>query len=217
MFFVKSFLLLQLSLYTAIALAGTDPVMVEEKMEGVPFGKLTDYLLDKNGNLTIDMVSSKDVSGFKRYTKDFVALEFGDLTYWLRFSLHNPSAEPKTLYIECRYPSIDHLTLFMPETDGRFRETTIGDRQPFKDREIYHRNLVFRVELPPGESTVYLRSKHVGNTRLLMALWTPAEFKEYRVLETIFLAVQFGAMFTMLIYNFFIFLSTRSRAYLYYL
>ena len=97
-------------------------------------------------------------------------------TYWLRLKLAPDAAAPSRWLIEIAYPSIDEIKLFTRDGDALI-EKTAGDHQPFSARPFPHHNLIFPVDLKPGnDQTVYLRVRSEGSLTLPLTLWSPDLF-----------------------------------------
>ena len=119
----------------------------------------------------------------------------------------------------CRdYPLIDYLDLWAPERDGGWRHTATGDRTPFSTREFAHRDFIFDLDLPAqSERTFYVRGASGGPVDLNFALYEAHSLIAALSREQLAYGVYYGGFLVLVLYNFFIFLIVRDRAFFYYL
>lgn len=177
-----------------------------------------EVLEDTNGQLTVDDLERAEFSRqFQRLPGDN-DLNFGftPRVYWLRVGLHpEPDAASRWL-IEVAYPSLDRVSLFIPR-EGRFQRTETGDRQAFSERPFSHHNLVVPIDLVPGsETTIYLRVESTSSLTLPIAIWSPTALHANDQVFYSGLALYFGMLLALGLYNFLLYCSLREPAYLAY-
>ncbi|MBF0441434.1 MAG: hypothetical protein HQK54_05985, partial [Oligoflexales bacterium] len=113
-------------------------------------------------------------------------------------------------------PLTDFITLYSKNASGNYGSVTLGDQVPFSKREIKHRNVVFPMKIFPGRSTFYVNIKTTGHATFALFLWEPDRFYEYSLYEYLYLGILLGFLCVMLIYNFYLYFSFKTRDYLYY-
>ncbi|MBF0442796.1 MAG: hypothetical protein HQK54_12900, partial [Oligoflexales bacterium] len=128
----------------------------------------------------------------------------------------NPMPEKKLLYMENRNPLTDYITLYSLNPDGKYEGVTLGDHVAGSKRPIKHRYVIFKLEIPSGESTFYVKTRTVGLSSLFLFLWEPDKFNEYSMLEYGYLGTMMGILLIMGIYNLFLYFSFKTRDYLFY-
>lgn len=151
-----------------------------------------------------------------------VAVKSGDIgfgysaaAHWLRLHIRAPEgAAPRRWLLELAYPALDRVEFY---DQGATQPLRAGDRLPFTVREIAHRNPVFPLTLAPGETrSVYLRIESEGSLLTPLVLWEPAAFDEHNLRTYSVLAMYYGALLALLLYNLLIFSSVRSPLYVHY-
>ncbi len=135
---------------------------------------------------------------------------------WVRFDLANPSPQPRRLLVEVAMPHLDDVRLYVPE-GALFHEYTGGRIYPFSTRAIPHENFVFPFELPAYfQGTIYMRFEQEGSFQLPLYLWDEDSFYQFDRIRQFLLGAYYGIAVVMLIYNLFLWISIRERAYIYY-
>jgi len=142
---------------------------------------------------------------------------FTNNAYWFRLLLDNQSGKPLTRYIELPRPFLDDVRL-LQVVDGRIlARYALGDEQPFQQRVVQHQHFVMPLTLEPGFNAVYLRVASTGTVEAPLRIWQPAAFYEASDQEHLLAGAVFGMLVVMIVYNLFVYLSTRDINYLYYI
>lgn len=79
------------------------------------------------------------------------------------------------------------------------------------------RQTAYRLDLPEGHTELLLRLTRLGAVTPVMTLWNPTEFQRYSIDDALLQGLFFGLLLALVIYNAFLFISTRDRAYLAYI
>jgi diguanylate cyclase (GGDEF)-like protein len=136
----------------------------------------------------------------------------------VRFHLSNPSGQTRQLLLRQDYPLIDWLEFWSRQPDGSWQVRSSGDRRPFASREIQHRDFIFSLELPPhSEQTYYLRFASAGPINIGLSLSSTQALLERIGLEQLAYGCYYGALLSLLLYNLFMLLVVRDRAFFFYL
>ena len=137
--------------------APTDPVILPDDVTVYPLGPHLDILEDRQGNWSIEDVTSPELSSqFIKNKVDIPNYGFTKSVYWVRVRIGFLQQEGHQFLLEVGYPLIDHIKFFVFTGDGRITTKESGDALPFSQREIVHQNFVFK--LPSHErATLYLR------------------------------------------------------------
>src|SRR5699024_6324974 len=94
---------------------------------------------------------------------------------------------------------------------------TSGAMEPFLEREINHRHFVFNLDIEQGErKTLYILLKGGADLHPPINIWDKDAFLERIPNEHLFQGLFYGMIMVMIIYNLFIYISLRIRAYLFY-
>lgn len=203
---MKKFLVCYLFLFTTFIFASDiiinhDDISILEKSE---------VYIDKGAKLSLEDVKQK--ISFEKYNSDFISL--GYLTneaVWIRFTLTNPTNDKLNRVLHINNSMLDFISLY----DGTI-ETNIGAMNRKSYNEIV--DFYFNLDLKANESKIYylrvLSNSSATyfnvNIETKDILWS----KNYE--RTIILFFFMTILVTLMFYNFFIFLFTKEKVYIYY-
>ena len=159
-------------------------------------------LPDPEGHLGIDDIRSPPWSAaFAPVRTEMHNLGFDRRVHWARLQVDNDLEQPATYYLELAYPLLDSVIVYIDSPAGRERYQT-GDRQPFAARPIHARTFLFPVPLQPGQSVrVYLRVETSGALNLPIELLSRNAAVERMATEYSVLALYYGALLMLVVYN----------------
>ncbi len=200
-----------------LALAGTTraaPVLVLEASspDRIDLRAHVEVLRDKTA--TLDAAAVRDRADDFRPLARGRAPNFGytDDAIWLKLAVRSALAEPTEWLLELDYASLDHAELHDGNTVQRG-----GDRVPFAQRAVAHRNPVFALRLAPGETReLLLRIRAEGSATTNPSLWRARAFAAHSQDTYAGNAVYFGMLLALAAYNLLLFVALRERVFLYY-
>ena len=71
--------------------------------------------------------------------------------YWIQFQIINETDTGRPLYIEIPNPELEKVQLYAyNDTLHRIKSIETGNRYPFKQRDVKHRNFIFELNAEPG-------------------------------------------------------------------
>ena len=194
---------------------------IDPAAPSLELARYVDVLEDKSGDLTIDQAA--DAVHSEEYRPairpslaqrgDEINFGYSSSAYWLRLTVN--AAVPTDRLLEVGFPSLDHVTLYTAGANG-WHALDSGDLKPFAERPIDHRNFVFPLHLLNGSQTLYLRIQSAGTLTIPLTLWRPDAFDLENILTYSALALYFGMLLALLLYNLLLYLSLRDRNYLTY-
>ncbi len=210
-------LMLPWRLMAAEALA--QPLPVSASQSETPLGTHTQVLEDPHGQWTPATLPQANAAWQPSATPS-LNFGFSKSVWWTRVTLHNGSSQPVERVLDLGSSLVDEVDVLVLGPDGRERQhMASGDRRPFSSRGEPVRTIATRLTLPPGETlTVLMRlAAHDGLHEIITpTLWTPAAFAEHNQTETLFFGLYYGVLGTMLLYNLFLFISTRQSTFGFY-
>jgi two-component system, sensor histidine kinase LadS len=171
------------------------------------------YLRDASNTLDIERVQNMP---FKHGPPDQAPnFGFDRNTYWFRVDIKNNTAM-KDWLMEIDFAPLDSIDFFVKSDTGWIHKTD-GDVYPIGQRDINHRQPIFAIDLPEGETTrIFLRVNTTSSLQLPLVLWRSPEFVHASFKIQLFNGLFFGAMVLMTLYQLFLFISVRDRTTLYY-
>jgi len=205
------FLFLLLQTWFAVKLAAQSPVPFTG--ENIIIGKNVSILEDSKGSY--DLQTARKSAAFVPSSIETPNLQLSRSAFWLRFSIHNTSSSDRLMLL-LEYPTLTICDFYYPE-NGRYQVQKLSDTLSFGQRKYRHQNFLFDISLPKDSTaTYYLRVKSSEQMVLPLILGTPAHVAEYLLTANILWGIFIGLIFIMVGYNFFIYLFTKDRSYIYY-
>lgn len=175
-----------------------------------------DVLEDPAGKMDFEAV--RNAGTFKPAPSVGTNFGFTHSAWWLRFTISNPGDQDYDALLRDDYPLVDYLDLWADHSDGTIRHTATGDRTPFGTREFNHRDFLFELTVPAhSQRTYYVRGATDGALDMSLRLYSPHELIGALSDEQLAYGIYYGGFIVLVLYNFFIFLIARDRAFFYYL
>ena len=169
--------------------------------------------IDKTQSLTINDIVNKS-NEFTNNTNERLAYGYSpNFNVWIKFTLQNISNRKINKILEYDNTLTTEVILFNSDTsmikkDGLFNTT--------KERNSI--NPIFKINLKPFESkTYYIKaSSYITTLIIKLNLWNDKDFFKKETKHQMILALFFGSMLVLAIYNLFIFFFTKDINYFYY-
>ncbi|MCW8126600.1 diguanylate cyclase [Microbulbifer halophilus] len=176
-------------------------------------------LEDPGGELDFNRVRSPAYRDrLKPWNRAAANFGYSRSAYWVAFTLRNPTDESVSLLIRQDYPLIDYLDFWGQDAGGNWQRIATGDRRPFHNRPLALRDFVFPVTLPArSERTYYLRYASQGSLNIGLSVSREHAFLARLGLEQLLLGIYYGGFLVLVLYNLFLFIAVRDRAYIYYM
>ena len=167
--------------------------------------------IDKSSSLTIEDIQDKTFEVINKKS-----LSFGyspDFTVWIKFRLENKSDKKIDKIIEYANPLTIDVTFFDLESNQTHKDGLIHISP---NRESL--NPIFAITLEPHSSKTFYFKVYSHITTLIVSvnLWDEKSFYKHEIKYQFILAMFFGAMGIIILYNFLIYWDTKEIAYLYY-
>jgi diguanylate cyclase len=182
----------------------------------IEVGARMGVLVDRSRALTVAQVQSADAP-WQTIDRKSPNFGFTDDAYWLGMQLNNSDTVALERFIELPIPFLDHVELFHFVGGELQRHYALGDEQPFAQRAVQHRNFVMPVTLASGTNVIYLRLASSGTIEAPLRIWDPVQFHAASNDENLVQGAVIGVLLIMVLYNLFVYFSTRDINYLYYI
>lgn len=202
----------------ASSLALTTPVHIDEAFKEQLLTHHLQLLEDPSKQLSIDDIRQGKYPGeFTSPGRNGSNLSFTRSAWWVKISLINGSAHEHTIILRQAYPLIDYLDVW-ENSNIQWQHHQTGDRLPFAQRSIRYHDFLFPLTLiPHSETTVYLRYESEGAMDIALSASSAIELIQNVSTEQFAYGVYYGGFLVLVVYNFFIFIVVRDKAFLYYL
>lgn len=183
------------------------------------------YTLEQLGAEIMPSVTSMPVNQaeqdtrWKKYQRRDRNQGISDQHFWLRFTLHNTSAEPHVYLLSSEISYLDHLVIYQrPQGQQVFDATHLSDRVNFEQRPLAYRTLALPLTIAPqSEQEIYIQAYNSkpDSVTLGFALETPPRFGDRMQRESLGFGFFYGALSIMLMMSliFAIALKQRNAAY----
>jgi signal transduction histidine kinase len=195
--------------------AKTPPIILEDEKDSYKLGLYLDILEDPTGKLTI-----KDVSGahwaskFKRSDKEIPNFGISKSFFWAKFTIKNKTKIKKKWFLTQEYFAQDKITFFTKQQQG-WKIITAGDTIGFQGRTIDARAFIF--EIYPKDTTTFFLLIHGSVNQFNLKISSSLSYLLKELKDSYFFGLLFGVIIALTFYNSFIYLSTRSKPYLWYI
>lgn len=182
----------------------------------IELGTRMGVLIDSSNTLTLEQ-ALRAGPGWKTITRKSPNFGFTQDAYWFRFQINNLTDRNLTRFVELPIPFLDDVRLYHL-VDGLILDSySLGDELPFPQRAVRHRNFVMPITLAPGNNLVYMRLASTGTVEGPLRIWDPVQFHAASNDENLLQGSVIGIMVIMIVYNLFVFFSTRDINYVYYI
>lgn len=176
-------------------------------------GKHVEIFEDATNTRSFEQVLQE--KNFVQSTDDTPNMGLSQSTFWIRFSIANKSAS-SLLYLELAHPLIHTCELF-EISGGKTHVEKYLENADFGDRKIKHQNLIFNLDIKPGEQkNYYLKVKGFNQVILPLIVRDQDNFFEAAQIGETINGIFSGIIIVMVLYNIFIYFSTRDKSYLFY-
>lgn len=196
---------------------------VAENTEGKVLAPYLQYQIENSSQVYPDEIIHDRAfnEGFKPIPSPDANFGFVTDAHWFKLSLQNTAlteGEQQNWYLELDYTFLDDVQAFIPLPDGKYDKQVVGDTHPFDVRDIKIPSYTFFLTLQGSEvHDVYFRIKSSTSVQMPVVLWSETGFIEQKAQTQYWLGAFYGVMLAMLLYNAFVYLSVRDKAYLLYI
>lgn len=197
-----------------------EPLIIKQDFEGEFVGPYTLHLEDKSRQLRIDDILSPALrEKFAPVNQDTLNFGFSDSAEWLQIPLRNDTDRTIRWMLQLEDPRVNRVELYEVRPDGKYSTHLSGTQTPIQQRDVKHRQSVFALNTPPGDSEIFIRATNPGRTfvTLYSTAWSEAQLNNRNYSANLVLGVFYGAMMGLLLYNLFIYITVRDSNYFWYL
>ncbi len=209
---------LLLILVTALpVLASAQSAAWDSHARRMELSQFVDYWAEPAGPATLESVRNLPETRWQRNGKDSVSLGYGDDVYWFRVNISNQGEASDPLFLEIGYPVLDHIEVYLVNDGEATERYVLGDKKPFHDRLIDHRNFLVPLTLSAGEElSVYIRVDTSSSMQVPLTLWDQSDYYVAEQSRSMFEGIYYGIVLVMILYNLFVYIAVGERSFLYY-
>ncbi|WP_263555394.1 diguanylate cyclase [Paucibacter sp. B2R-40] len=200
----------------------TGPLLAEPLPVGdLPAGSVglrAEVLIETPG-LALDLAQAQALQRdgkFQAGRQQVLNFGIGAPPVWLRLALRNPGERARSLRLLAGTTWLDSLTLYQLQGGRLLAQLQSGDEQASAPGLTPALGFVFSLEVPPGESELFLRVASVDPMVLPLELLTPEQLGQRQLQAGYFYGFVYGFLLALCSYNLLLFAGLRQRSYLYY-
>ncbi|OUR90212.1 hypothetical protein A9Q81_19655 [Gammaproteobacteria bacterium 42_54_T18] len=181
-------------------------------------GQYLNYYIDKSGQRDIeDIVNNGPDIHWQQNQVDTPNLGFGTEVYWWRLNIRSTQPQYENWLLEIAYSLLDDISIYVFQDEDEIQRVLLGDKKPFIEREINHRNFLLPLKLHQNTNyTLYIRLHTTSSIQLPLSLWENTYFWENSARTSLLQALFMGGMLLISIYNLALYFFLRERVYIYY-
>lgn len=196
-----------------------EPLALTETSDQINLVPDLQFTKDASKTLSYDDIRNDSDIAWQHNSTGRNSLNFGytNDVYWFRFQIKNESNNALFSNLEIGYPVLDYVDIFIQSSNSETQSYEMGDKRPFTERPVKHRNFIVPIEITPQEiQTFYIRIETTSSMQVPLMLWKDKSLLKITQAEMLGLGIYFGTMGVMVLYNLFVFFSVREINYLYY-
>ncbi|NMY51508.1 diguanylate cyclase [Pseudomonas sp. WS 5011] len=210
-------IVLTLSLALASALAHA-AIELTPTSSGASLNDQIELLEDTSGQLTIADMADPTVQN--RFTPANGRATVGQSRnpWWIKVTLRRTADAPTQWWLENAGITIFNLQLYLPNGQGGWTVRETGEAVPYLDgRDYAYRRMVFQLpEIGEQPLTLYFRSLDPAGNSFPLKIWQLPDLAQLAGNENIGFGLIYGVILALLLYNLFILVALRDRAYFWY-
>jgi diguanylate cyclase (GGDEF)-like protein len=138
--------------------------------------------------------------------------------WWIKVSVQRGAHAPRQWWLENAGITIFNLQLYLPDGQGGWIARATGDAVPYAEgRDHAYRRMLFKLpELGEAPLTLYFRSYDPAGNSFPLKIWQLGDLEQQAKHENIGFGLVYGMILALLLYNLFILIALRDKAYLWY-
>jgi len=174
------------------------------------------YILEDTSN-TLTPEEAYHSPHFVKSVKSVQNFDISNSTYWIKISVANESHN-QLLFLEVANPLLDTCNFYKIEEGNIVQQAAYGMAKPFLERKYKYPNFLFNIDPEIGKTNEYLFKIRSTEQMVIPILiennvaMTHSQNRNYLITGAFI-----GLIIVMVVYNFFIFMSTSDKSYLYYI
>ncbi|GAB3424297.1 sensor histidine kinase [Niabella aquatica] len=171
-----------------------------------------EYLEDKDGSLTLDNIEK---TGFKPYPGKVPNFFISHSVFWVKIKIANYTNDTSFL-INVGHPTLNNVVFYTKDSGGP-DSIRISEEAPFRERLFKNQNLIFPISIKKG-GLVTCYFKFNASEQILFPVDVGARqvVLDDLALKDLIFGIYVGLILFMLLYNSFLYASTKDASYFYY-
>lgn len=171
-----------------------------------------------DSNASIHFEDALERNDFKLHQQSIAPnLGFTSYNYWFKFIITNTQAKQSRV-LEFAYPFFNQLDVYIPNINGQYTKTIVGDHFPFAARPYKHKNFLFDLIFESGETKVIYAYLHCNGeaTSVPVKIWTKHDYLRNNYEEHLALGIYYGIILFVFFFSAFLWFIVKERYQFYY-
>lgn len=170
------------------------------------------FLEDESGKMSIEDII-KNKANFRSTNGEVPNFGVSKSSFWLKMDVKNRSNKP--IRAELAYPILDRVEFYKVQNNRVLFSTLTGEAFPFTSRVNSGVNFNFPLQLQQNQSATYYFKISSGKQIIVPISIGPQSYFTNREIDNFLrFGLYAGIFLAMILYNIFLYLSTRDRTYL---
>ncbi|MCS6975299.1 MAG: receptor [Cyclobacteriaceae bacterium] len=174
--------------------------------------------IDTTGSLTLEEILHSGTYTFQQQSKYHNTDFQKNASYWIRLPVRHTASTKKIWLLEFYDQTIDYIHAYLPQENGSYEVTCLGDQHPFSERLFRHKNFELLIDTRKDTVLVYyfkVQSHEFADLRI--ALRSVNRFVYYALNEYLLFGTFYGMIIIIALYNFLVYLAIREIKNIYYI
>lgn len=175
--------------------------------------------VDSTNSLQFADISNPENSHHFQQYKSYQNKDFKpNASYWIKFPVRYTRSTDKVWLLEFYDQTIDHLEAYVPQSDGSYKQITMGDSHPFSKRMFMHKNFEVMLQMNSDSTVTYyfkVQSQTFADIRI--ALRSVNRFVYYSLNEYFLFGTFYGMILIISLYNLLVYLAIREIKNIFYI
>lgn len=201
----------------AMSLAAA-PFTLTPSSSGLALNGNIELLEDTRGEINADNLDSAEIQARFQPANGRASVGQSLTPWWIKLTLQRDADAPEQWALEVGSVTQLDLQLYLPDGQGGWHVRQSGERVAFAEsRDHPYRRMLFKLPtLDEQPLTLYLRVFDPAGNSFPMRIWQLDDLTQLATHENLGLGTIYGVILALLLYNLFILISLRDKAYFWY-
>ncbi|WP_256677838.1 diguanylate cyclase [Pseudomonas sp. SJZ079] len=199
-------------------MARAAPITLTPDSSGLSLNGQIELLEDVGGQLHIADMADPAVQSRFQPANGRATVGQSRNPWWIKVSLQRTPEAPAQWWLENAGITIFDLQLYLPNGNGGWITRNTGNAVPYSEgRDYAYRRMLFKLpELGDEPLTLYFRSYDPAGNSFPLSTWQLGDLEQHASNENLGFGLIYGIILALLLYNLFILIALRDKAYFWY-
>jgi hypothetical protein len=114
------------------------------------------YFIDTTNSLSFQEISALPFADRFQQNSSYQNKDFKtNASYWIRLPIRHTAHTEKVWLLEFYDQTIDYLDAFIPQSNGSYEKIAMGDKLPFSQRSLMHKNFEIVLDMKTDTLVYY--------------------------------------------------------------